>query len=140
MGMRGTGGESEMTVTVAKSELIAILVKNRAVHVEEFEAACRIWREKMIKELAVHGEALREYAKDVENRTFDKIGPYPQPRLNELPKPVSYVKSYDRALGMLRLHAKDELTLDMTSYRQYVEDDWDWKGAAMLSNSRYLGG
>lgn len=140
MGMRGVGEGSEMVVTVAKSELIVKLTENRAKHVAEFEEACRVWRAKMGEELLRYSRELGEYRGELEAMPFDKIKSLPQPRVHELPKPQSYARSYDRALGMLALHVKDEMTIDMPTYRQYVEDDWDWKSAAMVSNSRYLGG
>lgn len=127
-----------MTVTVAKAELVEILTRNRASHVAEFEHARGVWREKMKTAVQKHVEELTAYLKtELVEVAFEKIKPYPQPQISELPRPVSFAQSYDRALGMLKLHVKEEMTIDMDTYRQYVEDDWDWKSQALISNSRY---
>lgn len=139
MGMRGGGGE-EMVVTVKTETLIAKLTENKVKHVEEYKKASEVYRKKLGEEFTGFKGELEKYLGQIaDNKELEKLG-YP-PRLgSNLPRPVNYEDHYNRALGMLRLHSKDEMTLDMASYRKYVEDDWEWSSAAATSNRGYLGG
>lgn len=138
MGMRGGNGDDVMVVTVKKSELIEILTKNKAKHVDEFKQACAIYRKKVLEEYGAFKSGIAEFLHTWEAATdFNKLPDFP--RLHtQLTRPVSYEDAYDRALGMLKLHTKDEMTLDMTSYRKYIEDEWEWSSSAKLSNASYL--
>jgi hypothetical protein len=53
----------------------------------------------------------------------------------QLSKPASHVREYQVAIGMLENSTTTELIMDSTMYRQYMDDEWDWKrgfiGAAM---------
>lgn len=138
--MRNNGNESQMVVTVKKEELLKILEENRTAHVQEFENACKIYREKVLQEVRTHKSMLAEFENVFKEASFQDLPKFPDINLHRLPKPVSYVKSYDRAIGMLQLHSKDEMTIDMETYQKYVEDDWEWSAQAKMSNSSYLVG
>lgn len=110
MGMYGR----EMKVTVRTADLREILTKNKAKHIDAYQAAVEGYRKQAM-------EALQKRLAKME--TADK-----PPSLSfKMPKPESHEKDYDRALGMLKLHANDTLVLDTEAYQKFVEDDWDWK-------------
>lgn len=139
MGMRGGGGE-EMVVTVKTETLIAKLTENKVKHVDEYKKACDVYRTKLAEEFDGFKKEVETYlGKITNNKELEKLG-YPPRLTTALPRPVNYEDHYNRALGMLRLHSKDEMTLDMASYRKYVEDDWEWSHQAATSNKSYLGG
>jgi hypothetical protein len=110
-------------VVVSKAELLTILEKNREQHKKDAEDALNGYyieaKEKFLNAL----EAIRE-RKDI-------------PHIN-LFKPVSHVEQYDRAIGMLKMHVNDTVTLSMEEYASYVDDEWDWKHQWQLSNTAYL--
>lgn len=137
MGMRsGSDNESIMVVTVKKEALLGILQKNLKAHVEEFNTACGIYRTKVLEEAKDSIDKLIVYMEAFEKADFDNPPKYPDIYLR-LPKPLSYAKHYERAIGMLELHSKDEMTLDISTYQKYVEDDWEWSSSAKMSNSFY---
>lgn len=143
MGMRGNNDNSSSTivVTVKKDELISILTANRDKHINEYKAACEVYKAKVLDEAKKAETQIIAFQAAWKVANFDKLPKFPDVySFQQLPKPVSYEDSYTRALGMLKLHTKDEMTLDLQTYRQYVEDDWEWSASAKLSNSRYLGG
>jgi hypothetical protein len=112
-------------VKVDKDQLEDILVANRVSHLNAYEEALAAWKEKVKQELedAYYAARIGEKFKT----SFD------------LPKPENFVKEYDRTLGMLRMSVDENVTLTDYEYRQYVEDEWDWKQRFATTNSRYTG-
>jgi hypothetical protein len=135
--MRNSDGRSEMMVTVKKEKLLEILRTNHKTHVAEFQEAKKNYKEEVLKKLEEIGVALLDFTKKFAAAEFGQRVDYPRTSL-DLPLPVSYAAEYERAIGMLELHTQDEMTLDMQSYKQYVEDDWEWSHQAKMSNSRYI--
>lgn len=138
MGMRSDGGTEVMVVTVEKAKLIQILKVNREKHVQEFKDACTVYKARVREEYAAFKTGIVEFLHEWDAATdWNKLPKFPEVH-SRLPKPVSFAEQYDRALGMLELHTKTEMTLDMATYRKYVEDDWEWSSQAKMSNASYL--
>lgn len=142
MGMQGRNGSTEMVVSVEKNKLIAILEKNRDEHLKLYKEAHKVWRRQVsdaYDEAAVRArEAAKAWSAYFEG---DDNKPKMVP-LNDalsLQEPVSHVDEYDRALGMLKLPTGETLTLDMASYRSYVDDEWDWSRQAKGVFHSYTG-
>lgn len=138
--MRNNDGESQMMVTCAKKDLMEILEKNRTKHVEEYTAACKAFKKAVLVTAQAHRSTLTTFIDELEGGKTGNLGKLPELNWHHLPRPQSYEESYTRALGMLKLHTEDKLTLDMGTYRRYVEDDWEWSGQAKASNRSYLVG
>jgi hypothetical protein len=138
MGMRGNGTDSQMVVTVRKDKLIEILTENRAKHVEEYNQAVAIYRKRVAEKIGTIKEALTTWLIEFEKNPHKEVT-YPEAYLR-LPQPKSYEDSYTRTLGMLGLHTGETLTIDQDTYRQYVDDEWEWKAQSKMSNASYLSG
>jgi hypothetical protein len=141
MGMRGGLGSEVMVVTVEKTKLIQILTTNKNKHVDEFKKACEIYKTKLKEEYKDFLKKIDDFLTKVGEADvgLDKV-PHAPHFSSKLPRPTSYEDHYTRALGMLELHTDDKMTIDMTTYRTYVEDEWEWAAQARLSNSSYLSG
>ncbi len=113
------------TVTVNKVDLLSRLQENKeihkAAHVEAFEG----WVIETHEKLQTAINDLEEDSKSFE--TLYVEGP-----------PRNYLDEYDTAINMLNWSTEDEIDLDYQSFRQYVEDDWNWKQSWSLSNSGYI--
>lgn len=133
MGIMGRNGSTEMSVTVDKTNLIKILMKNREEHLKLFKEAHKAWRGKTAE---AYGEAAVNAARAAKEWSAYFEGEREKPKsiylgdANNLREPASHVAEYDRALGMLTLHTGETMTLDMDSYRRYVDDEWDWSNQA----------
>lgn len=139
MGMRNNGNESDMIVTVNKVALLTILRDNRTKHLAEFQEACVVYRRRVSEEVSLQMTALLKYQHAFASASWEGLPVFPSIGLHKLPQPQNFVKSYDRAIGMLELHANETMTIDMATYQRFVEDDWEWSAQAKIANSGYLG-
>lgn len=110
-------------VRVSKKTLLETLKKNRAEHRKIFLEALEGYRKEAIKQL----EQQLERAK--KGKKFDIY--------ISLEQPQDQTKDYDRAIGMLELSLDTEVTLAESDYRNYVLDEWGWKGQFLSSNRAY---
>jgi hypothetical protein len=113
-----------ITVTVKKDLLLETLKRNRAKHQKEHAAAHAAWLLAVIARLGeMHFNA----------RTKKVIEQFVG-----LDEPRTYVKEYDRAIGMLEWHTGETVLLTPTQYTQFVEDEWNWKRDFVGVASRYV--
>jgi len=141
MGMYDSGKGSQMVVTVKRQELLDIVTKNRDLHEKEAADAKVAYGLKLRQTVLLAKRALNKYA--IALRDPDSKAKYPSAEVMapyQLQNPVSYVGEYDRAIGMLKLHSKDEMTIDMATYQKFVEDDWEFTRGFKAMSSSYLGG
>ena len=117
---RGQGLDS---IKVKRAELLAELENNREKHISEFKLACVGFIVSSIKELKV---ALK-------NAKQGKIESY-----LKFDKPVSHEKDYDTVISMLQFSVDDEVYITKDQFESYVQDNWNWKNAFNLTNSKYL--
>lgn len=125
-------GTRDMKITVLKTTLLRKLRENREKHLRDFERAKEGYKEAALLALQKKLEIFSQFngdSKEVPNLDFGKC-----------PRPVCFIKDYDRAIGMLELHAEDKLILDMEAYQRFIEDSWDWKDTFHRSSSSYLVG
>lgn len=101
------------TVKVAVSDLLKHLKKNRDAHTKEYAEAMIGYKETLVKELkvmtkkAAAGEDIELYVRVV--------------------KPENYEQSYTEAIEMLEWTVDKEVELDRNQFKQYVQDEWQWK-------------
>lgn len=129
--MGGMYGSKDMKVTVIKAELLTKLGTNREKHIADYVAACKGYREAAIK-------ALKEKLDAFEKGDHQQKAMYLD--FSKLPAPVSHEVDYDRAIGLLKMHAEEKIILDMDAYERFVIDNWEWKSGFAHTNSAYLGG
>lgn len=113
-------------VKVKKAELLGIVSANKEKHIKEFNEAVEDFKKAVVKiaednlALVKTGD-LAEIAKVKSNPT----------------KPVSYETSYTRAIRMLELSVDDVIELDVNTFDQLVQDEWQWKQSFSTSNATY---
>lgn len=113
-----------MKTVIEKNKLLDIIKTNREEHIDTYSAAVVAYAEKgvdllerLIKKLKA-GEIIRNYL--------------------ELPAPEDHTDEYDRAIRMLELDSRDAIELNEQEFRQFVQDDWDWKQSWISSTRSYV--
>ena len=113
-------------ITVKKTKLVKILLKNRENHRKVFEEALEGYKEAVIAHLEKNLEDAKANRNPAGWLRFSLI------------QPVDQTKNYDTALRMLEMHTKPEIELQEHEFRQYVEDEWNWSRSWAMSNQHYI--
>lgn len=111
-------------VKVRTAELRAKVQANRDQHRGQYERAMKGWRREATR---ICQQGIDECAAGTRVLVIATDAP-----------PQDHTKDYDRVLAMIEMSAEDTITLDETSFRQYVLDDWRWKEEWSVSTSKYL--
>ncbi len=113
-------------VRVNTEKLKERVAANREMHQKEFLSALEGWAKEVTRLMQADIAAL-----DAGERR----------RLTSLdPMPDNHTGDYDRVLEMLEMSVDEIQTMDMPTFRQYVLDDWSWKGHWVASTSKYNSG
>lgn len=126
-----------MNTVIARAKLIDIVTAARVAHQTELLKARANWQKAILKEVGAVVQRAESF--DPETGRFSKgkrIFDRDMVVLDAPPKDMT--KEYDRVLRMLKLDVRDEIELDEREYRQFVENDWQWRQAWATSNSKYL--
>lgn len=118
------------TTKVNTTDLLEKLRENRAKHVEEYRKARKTWLKKAIRQLRKVADRA-EKDKRLNNASFNP--------LFNLPKPVSYAKSYDTMIARLEAEVEPTVELDEREFNSYWLDNWDWSGQFVGTTSLYNG-
>ena len=112
-------------VRLQKSDLLAIIRKNRDEHRDIFIAAQKSYREKAIELL------------DRQLRLAREGNPFVLAEFIQMIPPVDRTEDYDRAVAMLEMSVDSVVTLSADEFSQLVQDEWDWTQNWAFANSRY---
>lgn len=115
---------SDRTVTVKKTELIAKIKENKESHIAEYEKAVEAYKVEAKRQL-------REQTKKLRNGELDLY-------LN-LVSPVNNSSEYDKIVKMFEWELKDEVELSQGEFNQYVLDELPFSIRAKSLNNTYLG-
>jgi len=113
-----------MTTTVDRNKLIITLRNNRDKHAE------------IVKE--AHAGYL-----DAAKRAVEKCsaalakGEIVSLQKFALTVPVDYRSAYDTVITMLEWSTDEKIVLQADEFRQFVQDQWDWKDGFINSNAGY---
>ena len=113
------------TIRVDREEALQILEQNREKHEKQYKKDIETWVKKSTKALAKAAKKAKEEGwidRDV---------------LSDLPKPQSYLNSYDSAIARLKADVRDEIELDDREFAAWYEDNWAWRGAFVATSSIY---
>lgn len=111
---------------VDKIELLDNLKRNRDKHLEEYQTAMIGWKEAVVKKMAAELKRLE--------------GTDEEPDLNflsDLPKPVSYEKSYTEAMEVLEWENESLVVLNWQQMSQWARDEWGWSKTFLRTNAGY---
>ncbi len=112
---------------VNRTTLLQKLEENREKHKKDFIEAKTAWENQATK-------ALQKAAKRAEKGkiTLDPLG--------DLPKPQSYIESYDDAIARIEMDVRDEVELSDREFSAWVQDKWAWRGTFVANTSLYNNG
>lgn len=111
-------------IKVNRDELLIKLQENLETHKKDVKEARKVWEKKAKK-------AYAKAAAKAEKGDFDYAP------LAKLPKPESYVKSYEDAIARVGMDTRDELEIDDREFSAWVQDNWTWKGQFVANSSLY---
>jgi len=126
-------GDDEMrnmgnfTISVAKADLLESLRANLKKHKDEFGESFRGFKNLCIKELRKRATKIKMGKAD-DPRTWLTFG---------LTPPRSHERDYEQLIGMLEMAQNDEFEITGAQFRQWVQDEWDWKVEHVTSNALY---
>jgi len=78
--------------------------------------------------LKKHKDEFGESFRGFKNRTWLTFG---------LTPPRSHERDYEQLIGMLEMAQNDEFEITGAQFRQWVQDEWDWKVEHVTSNALY---
>lgn len=110
------------SVVMPKTELLAILRKNREEHRTIYEEAKFGFEAAFLKEL-------KSMAKQAKKGNF-------RMQVN-LEQPINFLDDYDKAILMLEHTQRDPILLQVREFESYVQDKWNWHNAFSTSNAAY---
>jgi len=113
-------------VRVRTDALRERLAANRKAHLEQFSIAVDGWAKEVTQLMQADIESLQA-GKRRKLTVLDAM-------------PDDHTADYDRVLEMLAMSVDEFQTLDLVTFRQYVLDDWTWKGHWSVSTAKYLSG
>lgn len=120
-------GPPMQNVRIEKERLQQVVQQNRDQHRKQYEKAFNGFAQDMRQTL--------EHVLDA----FRKDPNYDVLVLARVTRPEDHTKDYDLVLDMLKMSADTHIVLTAAEFRQYVNDNWGWKEAWRVSNSKYLG-
>ena len=106
-----------------KTKLLEIIKQNKTQHRAIFEEAYEGFYDALIAQL----DKMKENA-----LAKKKVSMYVG-----LTEPVDMTSEYDEVIQMLELTSDDSITLDQRQFKNYVLDEWNWKGQFITANSTY---
>ena len=110
-------------VRVQKEVLLERLRENRDQHRTIFEKAIDGYRKFVIADLEDKIDLLKN-GKKIQNFVQFVV-------------PEDHTKDYNRVIGMIEMTLDNEIELSESEYRQYVDDDWQWKTNFANTSSTY---
>jgi hypothetical protein len=115
----------ELPIYVDRGLLMTKLRDNLAEHRAIFNRAIEKFRVEAVRQL---------------NKRIDEIASGESTNtLVHLPVPEDHSADYERAIRMLEHHQRDEVQLTEATYRQFFDDDWDWKERWRGTTASYVG-
>jgi len=103
-------------LTFNKAQILEKLESNKKKHASDFKGA-----------ISEYWKALEEKLEKFLSLAKAKKGEKHDFFIN-LPVPKSYEDRYDTIIQMLEMSTDTEITLTEIEFRQFIMDEWDWKG------------
>ena len=111
------------TLKINKKQLIEILKKHKAAHVEEYADAVKAYREEAARQL-------KDLRSDLKNGALNlKL---------DLVTPINRESDYDKLVLMFEWEIDEEIIVDQSEFNMYVHNEMPFAISANLSNSMYL--
>ncbi|MNK09880.1 hypothetical protein D3C87_278640 [compost metagenome] len=115
------------TITVNRLKLIEQLKNNLVTHIKDHEEAVVGYQVKLVADL----EKALLVAKSLHSSKLAEVKPV------RFDFPRSYEKEYIDAIAMLEWSVGENIELDQTTFKQYVQNEWAWSQSFELTNTMY---
>jgi len=112
-----------ISVQCKKADVLATLKQNRSRHAELVAEARSGYVERARAELEKKLASLK---------TGKLVSVYVS-----LAVPLDYTSHYDTVIAMLEAHTEDTVTLKAAEFRNFMQDQWDWRGQFIGTNKLY---
>lgn len=109
---------------VPKTQLLAKLRENRAIHIKTYNEAKEEYRKAAISALST------EIAKAKDGLEFSL-------QFHEIIEPKSYAREYDQAIGLMEMTIDETIPITASDYTSFVLDEWSWKEHFTSSVANY---
>lgn len=114
----------QMKTTVSRTEMLKTLRTNRDKHAE-------IVKEAQVGYLTAAAKAVEKCRAALAEGKVVSLSKF------ALAVPIDYRSAYDTVITMLEWSTDDTITLAADEFRQFVQDQWDWKDGFLASNAAY---
>lgn len=119
-----------MQASISTTELLYKLRENRTKHVETYEAAMQVYRQRLITEFE---SRLAQLDLSHEADEIAAVETYVK-----LPKPEVHTEDYDRAISMIEWHIGDTVELEEYQFAELVMDQWNWNKSFFSNTTSYI--
>lgn len=119
-----------MQASISTTELLYKLRENRTKHVETYEAAMQVYRQRLITEFE---SRLAQLDLSHEADEIAAVETYVK-----LPKPEVHTDDYDRAIAMVGWHQGETIELDEGQFAELVMDQWGWNKSFFSNTTSYI--
>ena len=116
----------QMKTTVSRLDMLKTLRENRDKHAE-------IVKEAQAGYLTAAAKAVEKCRASLAEGKVVSLNKF------ALSVPVDYRSAYDTVITMLEWSKDENITLAADEFRQFVQDQWDWKDGFLTSNAAYSG-
>jgi len=113
-------------IKVKKQTVLDVLKKNLAQHQKDYDEAVIGWIEKAKIEVKAMLEKLE---------TVDAIDT--RIEIAKLPKPMSYVKEYEKTIKMIEYETREEIEISEADFERFFLDEWNWKSSFLSNTTMY---
>jgi len=116
------------SITVSVGELLAKLRTNRAAHVADYEESAAGFQNLCVIELRKRARKIAAEKMDGPRQHWMTFGMRP---------PVNHERDYTQLIEMLEMAQETEIKLDGSQFRQWVQDEWEWKNEFEATRALY---
>jgi hypothetical protein len=120
-------------VKMDKVKLLAIVTKNREIHIKEYNESVDGYKKEAIDKIESEMKNLTDKVSSLKAGEFIKV----MGISFNLPAPQSFQDEYDQTISMLQDSVDDNIILQRHEYNQYVLDKWEWTANFKHLNTRY---
>lgn len=113
----------ERKITVNKKNLIDRIKKNRENHIIDYDKAVIAYKKEANKQL---------------NNLLDKVNKGEMGIKLNLNTPINSSVDYDHLIEMFEWEVNDEVELDYSEFKRYIQDQTDFAVRAKLMNASYV--
>lgn len=111
------------SICVDKAELIAKVKENKKNHILEYGKAVILYKDEALKQLAAQINRVKEGEL---NAKLDLI------------TPVNNAENYDSIIEMFEWEVQEQVVLEQSEFKEYVQDKTDFAVTARMSNMMYV--